>query len=200
MARTKTSGNRPKDAKQASKMAMPGYLAGVDGNLLSDTNQMDKMGFDPMEKMMSPAGGFQYTNQYTSVATVAPGRASSSSAPAFRPRPNHQPVAVKKGAKAKPGVKALQEIRKLQNSTDLLIRRAPFQRIVREMCRAMQEDGETHPVRFQSQALIALQEACEAYMIGLLEDTNLCALHAKRVTIMPKDMQLARRLRGERST
>jgi len=58
-------------------------------------------------------------------------------------------------------------------------------------------DNTDQKIRFQSQALVALQEACEAYMIGLLEDTNLCALHAKRVTIMPKDMQLARRLRGE---
>lgn len=55
--------------------------------------------------------------------------------------------------------------------------------------------GET--IRFQSQALLAMQEATEAYMIGLFEDTNLCAIHAKRVTIMAKDMQLARRLRGE---
>ena len=53
-------------------------------------------------------------------------------------------------------------------------------------------------LRFQSSALLALQEATEAYLVGLFEDTNLCALHAKRVTIMPKDMQLARRIRGER--
>merc|ERR1711977_403556 len=54
-------------------------------------------------------------------------------------------------------------------------------------------------LRFQSSAVLALQEAAEAYMVGLFEDTNLCAIHAKRVTIMPKDMQLARRIRGERS-
>ena len=54
-------------------------------------------------------------------------------------------------------------------------------------------------MRFQSQAVLALQEAAEAYMVGLFEDTNLCAIHAKRVTIMPKDIQLARRIRGERS-
>ena len=47
--------------------------------------------------------------------------------------------------------------------------------------------------------LVALQEACEAYLVGLFEDTNLCAIHAKRVTIMPKDIQLARRIRGERA-
>ena len=54
-------------------------------------------------------------------------------------------------------------------------------------------------LRFQSQAVLALQEAAEAYMVGLFEDTNLCAIHAKRVTIMPKDIQLARRIRGERN-
>ena len=54
-------------------------------------------------------------------------------------------------------------------------------------------------LRFQSLAVLALQEACEAYLVGLFEDTNLCAIHAKRVTIMPKDIQLARRIRGERS-
>ncbi len=54
-------------------------------------------------------------------------------------------------------------------------------------------------LRFQAQAVLALQEAAEAYLVGLFEDTNLCAIHAKRVTIMPKDMQLARRIRGERA-
>ncbi len=54
-------------------------------------------------------------------------------------------------------------------------------------------------LRFQSLAVLALQEACEAYLVGLFEDTNLCAIHAKRVTIMPKDIQLARRIRGERA-
>ena len=57
----------------------------------------------------------------------------------------------------------------------------------------------TVDARMQSSALLALQEASEAYLVGLFEDTNLCAIHAKRVTIQPKDMQLARRIRGERS-
>ncbi len=54
-------------------------------------------------------------------------------------------------------------------------------------------------LRFQSSAILALQEASESYLVSLFEDTNLCAIHAKRVTIMPKDMQLARRIRGERA-
>nr|AFY23219.1 histone H3.1 [Hematodinium sp. SG-2012] len=92
----------------------------------------------------------------------------------------------------RPGTVALREIRKFQKSTELLIRRLPFQRLVREVSQEYRTD-----LRFQTQAVVALQEAAEAYLVGLFEDTNLCAIHAKRVTIMPKDMQLARRIRGE---
>jgi len=111
--------------------------------------------------------------------------------------PGVRNTGVRPKKRAAPGARAVQEIRKLQNSTELLIKRASFQRIVREMVYSIADTEKK--VRFQSTALQALQEAAEAYMIGLLEDTNLCALHAKRVTIMPKDMQLARRLRGEKS-
>ena len=101
---------------------------------------------------------------------------------------------VKKPHRYRPGTVALREIRRFQKSTDLLIRKAPFQRLVREIAQDMKRD-----VRFQSTAVLALQEASEAYLVGLFEDTNLCAIHAKRVTIMPKDIQLARRIRGERA-
>jgi len=94
----------------------------------------------------------------------------------------------------RPGTIALREIRKYQKTTELLIRRLPFQRLVREISQDHRGD-----LRFQTQAVIALQEAAEAYLVGLFEDTNLCAIHAKRVTIMPKDMQLARRIRGEKA-
>jgi len=76
----------------------------------------------------------------------------------------------------------------------LLVRKLPFQRLVREVATEYKSD-----LRFQSQAIMALQEASESYLVGLFEDTNLCAIHAKRVTIMPKDIQLARRIRGERT-
>jgi len=101
---------------------------------------------------------------------------------------------IKKTHRFKPGTVALREIRKYQKSTELLIRKAPFQRLVREIAQDYKTD-----LRFQSNAVAALQEASEAYLVGLFEDTNLCAIHAKRVTIMPKDIQLARRIRGERS-
>jgi histone H3 len=133
---------------------------------------------------------------------------------------------VKKPHRYRPGTVALREIRKYQKSTELLIRKAPFQRLVREIAQDFKND-----LRFQSTAVLALQEAAEAYLVrycfrrvrvlvdfavplltiayflnvpfsfqvGLFEDTNLCAIHAKRVTIMPKDIQLARRIRGERA-
>ena len=100
---------------------------------------------------------------------------------------------VKKPRRYRPGTKALREIRKYQKSTNLLIRKLPFQRLVREIAQEFKTD-----LRFQSTAILALQEASEAYLVGLFEDTNLCAIHAKRVTIMAKDIQLARRIRGER--
>ncbi|ELP88236.1 histone H3, putative [Entamoeba invadens IP1] len=99
-----------------------------------------------------------------------------------------------KKKRAHPGAVALTEIKVLQRSTELLLRRAPFQHLVRDIATASKTD-----LRFQSAALACLQEAAEAYLVGLFEDTNLCAIHAKRVTIMPKDMQLARRIRGERT-
>lgn len=101
---------------------------------------------------------------------------------------------VKKPHRFRPGTVALREIRKYQKSTELLVRKLPFQRLVREIAQEYKTD-----LRFQSSAVLALQEAAEAYLVGLFEDTNLCAIHAKRVTIMPRDMQLARRIRGERS-
>eukprot|EP00331_Platyophrya_macrostoma_P008466 CAMPEP_0176432758 /NCGR_PEP_ID=MMETSP0127-20121128/15577_1 /TAXON_ID=938130 /ORGANISM="Platyophrya macrostoma, Strain WH" /LENGTH=136 /DNA_ID=CAMNT_0017814975 /DNA_START=37 /DNA_END=447 /DNA_ORIENTATION=+ len=100
---------------------------------------------------------------------------------------------VKKPHRYKPGTVALREIRKYQKSTDLLIRKLPFQRLVREIAQEFQKE-----LRFQSSAVLALQEAAEAYLVALFEDTNLCAIHAKRVTIMSKDLALARRIRGER--
>ena len=101
---------------------------------------------------------------------------------------------VKKPMRYRPGTVALREIRRYQKSTELLIRKLLFARLVREIAQDFKTD-----LRFQRQAIGALQEAGEAYLVGLFEDTNLCAIHAKRVTIMPKDIQLARHIRGERA-
>ena len=91
-----------------------------------------------------------------------------------------------------PGMMALKEIRHYQKFTGFLIRKLPFQRLVREITVEVAQE-----MRFQSSALLALQEAAEAYLVGLFEDTNLCAIHARQVTIMPKDIQLARRICGK---
>ena len=92
------------------------------------------------------------------------------------------------------GTAALKDIRHFQKSTALLIRKLPFQRLVREIAQDFKTD-----LRFQSAAILCIQEAAEAYLVGLLEDSNLCAIHARRVTIMPRDIKLARRIRGERA-
>jgi histone H3/H4 len=94
----------------------------------------------------------------------------------------------------RPGTVALREIRKLQTSTRNLISGAPFRRLVRQITTDNFKDG----IRFQSTALEAMQDATEAFLVHVLADANLCALHAGRVTVMPKDLQLARRLRGDR--
>lgn len=112
----------------------------------------------------------------TALAKKSPGAAKS-----FAMRPKRY----------RPGQVALREIRRYQKSTELLIRRLPFQRLCREIAETFIPD-----LRFQAATMSVLQEAAEAYLTGLFEDTNLCAIHAKRVTIMPKDIQLARRIRG----
>ena len=103
--------------------------------------------------------------------------------------------AVKKVHRFRPGTVALREIRKYQKTTNLLIRKLPFQRLVRELT---VEITNCTDYRFQSLALLALQESAEAYITGMFEDANLCAIHANRVTVMPRDIALARRIRNER--
>ncbi|RKP01444.1 hypothetical protein CXG81DRAFT_29748 [Caulochytrium protostelioides] len=102
----------------------------------------------------------------------------------------------------RPGTVALREIRKYQKSTNLLLRKLPFARLVREVAldlvrdegrRALDPD---FALRWQSSAILALQEATEAFLVHLFEDANLCAIHAKRVTLMRRDIILARRIGG----
>lgn len=109
--------------------------------------------------------------------------------------PRWHPPGIKKPEKKRhrPGVEALKEIRKYQKSSELLIQKLSFQRLVRGITSNLHKD-----FRFQTAAIAALQEASETYMTALFADTNSCAIHAKRVTIMPKDMQLALRLRGNK--
>ena len=105
--------------------------------------------------------------------------------------PMQQP---KKKRRFRPGTVALREICWYQKSTELLIRKAPFQWVIYEILRAIWND-----LRIQASAVWGLQEAAEAYLVGLFKDSNLCDIHAKWVTIMPKDIQLVRRIGGERT-
>jgi histone H3 len=133
----------------------------------------------------NPAGG--------DASPPNPRRASGSSrqqnprspAPAQPPKKTHR---------YRPGTVALREIRKYQKSTEFLIRRIPFMKLVREICHNIRGFN----LRFKPDAMTAIQEAAEDFIVHLFEDANLCAIHAKRVTIMPKDIQLARRIRGSR--
>ncbi|GAB4844580.1 Histone H3 [Ancistrocladus abbreviatus] len=93
----------------------------------------------------------------------------------------------------RPGTKALREIRQFQKTWKLLIPFAPFVRTVKEISNLLAPGI----VRWQAEALMALQEAAEDFIVHLFEDANLCAIHAKRVTIMKKDIELARRLGGK---
>lgn len=127
--------------------------------------------------------------------------ASASKAPrAYRPQSSPAVAAdavagvkQRKPHRFRAGTVALREIRRYQKSTDLLLKKLPFQRLVKEI---FQDYGE---FRLQKTACEALQEAAEQYLTGLFVDSNLCAIHGKRVTIMPKDVQLSRRIRGERA-
>jgi histone H3 len=124
-------------------------------------------------------------NASSSSSTVKAERLAKKTAPAEG--------GMKKKMRWRPGTVALREIKRYQKATELLLAKAPFQRFVRAIC-----DGIDGQLRFQSQALLALQEAAESYLTGLFEDANLCAIHATRVTVMKKDLDLARRIRGER--
>ncbi|KAM3599911.1 uncharacterized protein V6R79_013656 [Siganus canaliculatus] len=108
------------------------------------------------------------------------------------PRSPRQPAASPRKRRFRPGTRALMEIRKYQKSTDLLLRSKPFCRLVREVCQNFSREA----LRWQVFALLALQEAAEAFLVMLFSDANLCAIHAKRVTLFPRDIQLAKRIRG----
>ena len=101
---------------------------------------------------------------------------------------------LRKKWRCRPGTVALREIRHYQKSQDLLIRKLPFERLVREIVQ-LNHDKPALSYRFQSTGILALQEAAEAFLVGLFEDAQSCAIHAKRVTVSTRDMVLARRIR-----
>ena len=97
----------------------------------------------------------------------------------------------RKKRRNRPGTVALREIRRYQKSTELLLRRAPFRRLVREIA----QDFHNEPLRFGSDAFAALQEASEMFLTEVFGDANLCAIHDKRVTLLQRDLQLAQKMR-----
>nr|XP_060616251.1 histone H3-like centromeric protein A [Anolis sagrei ordinatus] len=110
-----------------------------------------------------------------------------------RQQPAAEGRAPRRRRRYRPGQLAMIQIRKFQKSTNLLIPKLPFGRVVREICLDFTRGLDMH---WQAMALLALQEAAEAFLVHLMEDAHLCAIHAKRVTLFPKDIQLARRIRG----
>ena len=101
---------------------------------------------------------------------------------------------IKKPRRFKSGTVALREIHHYQKSTELLCRKLLVSRLIREIAQDFKTD-----LRWQASAIAALHEAMEAYMVGLFEDMVLCCIRARRVTIMPKDMQLSCHIHGERT-
>ncbi|ESZ99317.1 histone H3 [Sclerotinia borealis F-4128] len=149
--------------------------------------QKKKQRLSPDEGSASSNSGTSATGKQAEKSVVVRGGAGRAVQPG-------DPVPRGKKRRYKPGTLALREIRKFQKSTDLLLLKLPFSRLVREIALSVRPEGEG--MRWQSQAIQALQESAEAFLVHLFEDTNLCAIHAKRVTIMQKDIQLARRIRG----
>ena len=126
------------------------------------------------------------------VVKVRSMKISTKSRVVVKPKKKTAPSEGGKKIKFRPGTVALREIKRYQKTSHALLPKAPFQRMVRAISNDIDPE-----IRFQSSALTACQEAAEAYLVGVFEDTNLCAVHANRSTIMKKDMDLARRIRGE---
>ncbi|XP_021566403.1 histone H3.3-like [Carlito syrichta] len=167
-------------------------LPATEGVIFHEKKAQDQR--DKLNKSTPKKGGFCTTARVKQTARKSTGGKASRKQLATKAALKSAPCTggAKKPHHYRPGTVALRENRRYQKSTELLIRKLPFQRLVREIVQDFKAD-----LRCQSAAIGALQEASEAYLVGLFEDTNLCAIHAKRVTIMPKDIQLARRIRGE---
>ena len=173
---------------QPKKLALPKDSLYFREMVRSKTTARKKTGKRPHENLIPKAPRKKLTQEQ------ARKNVAKAAAAAQKNLGNPQTGGLKRPLQWRPGTVALREIRRYQKSTELLIRKLPFNRLVREIARDFKTD-----LRFQTQAIGALQEAAEAYLVALFEDTNLCAIHAKRITIMPKDVQLARRIRGERA-
>ena len=150
------------------------------------------------KKKQTPAA--QEGNVFSTVANLTQPINSTKSTVRMNQTSSSEQAAGKRSAarRWRPGTVALREIKKYQKSTDLMLRKAPFRRLVKELIlEAGQDMSLTYQPRCSFSALEAIQEAAEMYLVHLFDDSNLCAIHSRRVTIMPKDLCLARRIRGE---
>lgn len=145
-------------------------------------------------------GGPTVVNNDGGPHAPAPPAPTAARAGATRP-PTH------KKRRWRPGTAALREIRKFQKTADLIIHKAPFSRLVREILQDLQlghhhkffsRDQAKNVGRWSSQALLALQEAAESYLIDLMSDGQLLAIHARRITLKPVDLVLVRRIRNNK--
>jgi len=209
MARTLQGGKKKEtSSKVAAKKLAQAKGSAIEAPLEESGSSSDSSGFIAESSIHSNADETRTPPVSASVQITPVARKSSVPAPrsSGKSPKGRKPAAAKnttvspsgrKSRRFRPGTKALMEIRRYQKSTNMLIPRLPFSRLVREV--AVQVCGSSIPdIRFQSTAIQALQEAAEMYLVLLLEDTNLCAIHARRITIMVKDIRLARRIRGER--
>lgn len=144
----------------------------------------------PTRRPASPVAGPSRPSTSPRRQSRTPGRRPSSPTPEPSRRSSHLGTS---GLRRKRKLLWLREVRRLQKSTDLLLRKQPFSRVVREICGKFTRGLDLY---WQSQALLALQEATEAFLVHLFEDAYLLTLHAGRVTLFPKDVQLTRRIRG----
>ena len=152
------------------------------------------------EKLENAPKGKILSNKLTKPSTKSKkisSKAKRESAPfsqkATQPDSSIQEAKVEKTKRRfKPGTVVLREIKKYQKSTELMLPRAPFQRLVRDITHQIDPD-----LRFQQTAIDAIQEAAEGYMVSLFEDANACAIHSKRVTLSIQHINLARRIRGD---
>ncbi|EPQ27112.1 uncharacterized protein PFL1_05394 [Pseudozyma flocculosa PF-1] len=180
-------------------MASRGRPSLADTSIASSSGGGDVSASGSGTAMLTPFAARKRQTGRKSVGGQAPRRRGPASGAAVGDASTAS-TSTRKKPRFKPGTVALREIRRYQKSTDLLIRKLPFARVVREIANTFitnyQGGGEFVGLRWQSSAILALQEATEAYLVSLFEDANLCAIHGKRVTIMQRDIQLARRLRG----
>ena len=175
-------------ATKPGKLALPKYSLYFREMLRTKGTARKKTGKTPRQNLATKAPRKTLTKEQ------ARKNVAKAAAAAQKNLGNLQTEGLKKPMRWRPGTVALHEICQYQKTTELLIRKLPFNRLVREVARDFKTD-----LHFQPLAIGALQEAAEAYLVGLFKDTNLCAIHAKCVTIMPKDIQLARQIRGERA-